>query len=77
MKEGMNQDKIQELNKSLVLNLIREEGVCSRALLSKLSGLNKATITYTVNEFILSECGGNGTFIEWKRKAFYRYYFVR
>lgn len=37
MKEGMNQDKIQELNKSLVLNLIREEGVCSRALLSKLS----------------------------------------
>ena len=56
MKEGMNQDKIQELNKSLVLNLIREEGVCSRALLSKLSGLNKATITYTVNEFILSEC---------------------
>ena len=74
----MNQDKIQELNKSLVLNLIREEGVCSRALLSKLSGLNKATITYTVNEFILSECvEETGLFIEWKRKAFYRYYFVR
>ena len=28
MKEGMNQDKIQELNKSLVLNLIREQCTC-------------------------------------------------
>ena len=56
MKEGMNQDKIQELNKSLVLNLIREEGCVPEHFFPKLSGLNKATITYTVNEFILSEC---------------------
>ena len=64
MKEGMNQDKIQELNKSLVLNLIREEGVCSRALLSKLSGLNKATITYKwMNLYCQSV---------WRKRDFYR-----
>lgn len=56
VKAGMNQDKIQELNKTLLLNLIREEGVCSRAFLSQLTGLNKATITYIVNDFIETKC---------------------
>lgn len=55
-RKGINQDKIQELNKALLLNMIREEGVCSRAVLSQLSGLNKATITYIVNEFIEMQC---------------------
>lgn len=56
IKAGMNQDRIQELNKTLLLNLIREQGVCSRAVLSQLTGLNKATITYIVNDFISTKC---------------------
>ena len=54
--EGINQNKIQELNQRLLLNLIRENEVCSRAQLSQLSGLNKATITYIVNDFIKIGC---------------------
>lgn len=54
--EGINQNKIQELNQRLLLNLIRENEVCSRAQLSQLSGLNKATITYIVNDFIKMGC---------------------
>ena len=56
VQEGINQDKIQEMNKALLLNLIREQEVCSRARLSQLSGLNKATITYLVNDFIQAKC---------------------
>lgn len=53
---GINQDKIPELNRRLLLNLIKEQGVCSRAKLSQISGLNKATITYIVNDFIEAGC---------------------
>lgn len=56
LNEGINQGRIQEINKALVLKLIREQGVCSRAQLSQLSGLNKATITYIVNDFIENKC---------------------
>ncbi|MGI6080591.1 MAG: ROK family protein, partial [Candidatus Avilachnospira sp.] len=55
-ESGINQDKIQELNKALLLNLIREKGECSRAVLSQATGLNKATITYMVNDFIEKKC---------------------
>lgn len=54
--KGINQNKIQEMNQRLLLNLIKEQGICSRAKLSQLSGLNKATITYIVNDFIQTGC---------------------
>lgn len=49
---GYNQENIQDLNRTLLLNLLRREGVCSRATLSHLSGLKQATVTNIVNDFI-------------------------
>lgn len=53
---GVNQDSIQEMNRALIINLLREQGVCSRANLAKLSGLKKATVTYIINDFINWGC---------------------
>lgn len=50
--DSMNQKKQQIVNRSLVINLLRQEKLCSRADLAKLSGLKRATITYIVNEFM-------------------------
>lgn len=50
--DSVNQKKQQIINRSLVINLLRQERLCSRADLSKLSGLKRATITYIVNEFM-------------------------
>ena len=51
---SVNQAKIQMINRSLFLNLLRQEGLCSRATLAKLSGLRQATITNIVGELIHS-----------------------
>ena len=51
---SVNQAKIQMINRSLILNLLRQEGLCSRATLAKLSGLRQATITNIVGELIHS-----------------------
>lgn len=50
--DSMNQKKQQIVNRSLVIDLLRQEKLCSRADLAKLSGLKRATITYIVNEFM-------------------------
>lgn len=49
---SVNQKKQQIINRSLVIDLLRQEKLCSRADLAKLSGLKRATITYIVNEFM-------------------------
>lgn len=49
---SVNQEKQQQINRSLVIDLLRQEKLCSRANLAKLSGLNRATITNIINEFI-------------------------
>ncbi len=49
---GYNQEKIQGMNRTLVLNLLRKGGICSRTQLAKESGLKQATITNIINEFI-------------------------
>ena len=49
---GYNQEKIQGMNRTLVLNLLRKGGICSRTQLAKESGLKQATITNIVNDFI-------------------------
>lgn len=54
-KQGLNQERIQAANKALLLELLRSEGECSRAVLSKLSGLQPTTVTYIINDFIA--CG--------------------
>jgi DNA-binding MarR family transcriptional regulator len=50
--KSFNQEKIQFVNRSLVLSLIRENKVCSRATLAQLSGLKQTTITNIINELI-------------------------
>lgn len=50
--KSVNQEKSQLINRALILELLHQEGVCSRATLSHLSGLRQATITNIVNEFI-------------------------
>ncbi|GMQ61726.1 ROK family protein [Vallitalea maricola] len=52
LNTGINQDKIQEVNRSLVISLLREEGVCSRVNLSNRTGLKQATVTNIINDFI-------------------------
>lgn len=49
---GYNQEKIQNMNRTLVLNLLRKEGICSRVHLAQLSQLKQATITNMVSDFI-------------------------
>nr|WP_319489040.1 ROK family protein [uncultured Caproiciproducens sp.] len=51
-KRSFNQEKSQLFNRSLVLDLIRQQGICSRVTLSQLSGLKQTTITNIINEFI-------------------------
>lgn len=52
---SINQEKSQLINRALILSLLRQEGVCSRATLSRLSGLKQATITNIAGELI--QCG--------------------
>ena len=49
---GLNQENIQNMNRTLILNLLRKEGVCSRVHLSHLSQLKQATVTNIVNDFL-------------------------
>lgn len=47
---GVNLEDVQEMNRALVIRLMRKAKVCSRADLAKLSGLRQATITNIVND---------------------------
>ncbi len=49
---GFNQESIQDLNRTLLINLLRKEGVCARAHLAQLSMLKQATVTNIINDFI-------------------------
>lgn len=51
-KKGMNQKDIQEMNRSLVVRLLRNKKICSRADLAKETGLEQATITNIINDFL-------------------------
>lgn len=52
INRGLNQESIQEINRSLIINLLRKEGICARTHLSKLSNLKQATVTNIINDFI-------------------------
>jgi predicted NBD/HSP70 family sugar kinase len=51
-KKGSNLGYIQEMNRSLVLRLIRRLNICSRAVIAKETGLKQATVTNIVNDLI-------------------------
>lgn len=44
-QKSINQEKSQAINRALIIDLLRQQGVCSRATLAHLSGLKQATIT--------------------------------
>ena len=50
--QGSNQARIQEINRMLILRLLKRKGVCSRVELARLTGLKQATITNIMNDFI-------------------------
>lgn len=50
--KGINQDIIQEMNRSLLIHLLRREGICSRVHLANLTNLKQATVTNIMNDFI-------------------------
>ncbi|HET7089574.1 MAG TPA: ROK family transcriptional regulator [Anaerolineae bacterium] len=50
-----NRDLIKEINRNLVLNLIKSKGPISRVELAKLSGLSPATISGIVADFTASD----------------------
>lgn len=52
---SVNQERQQQINRALILNLLRKKGLCSRADLARLSGLRGATITNIINEFIQAD----------------------
>ena len=52
VEKGLNQERIQNRNRSLLLRLLRREGLCSRAHLAKLSGLKQATVTNITSDLI-------------------------
>lgn len=61
---GSNSSTVQQLNRAVLLQLIRDKKVISRVDLARLTGLKKATITINVNEFIrvgLVQDGGTVT----------------
>lgn len=51
-QHGKNLSDVQEMNRSLVLRLLKKHDVCSRAELARQSGLNQATITNIINDFL-------------------------
>lgn len=51
IKKGINQESIQEMNRSLVIRLLRERESCSRAELARISKLRPSTITNIISEF--------------------------
>lgn len=51
-KQGKNLSDVQEINRSLVLNTLRENPDCSRSDIAKSTGLRQATITKIINDFI-------------------------
>ncbi len=52
MSKGINQDTIQAFNRSLIINLLRKNGICSRVQLAHTTGLKQATVTNIVSDFI-------------------------
>lgn len=50
-EKGVNQDNVQQMNRTLIIRLLRKKGSCSRAELARLTKLQPATITNIVNEF--------------------------
>ena len=51
-KEGTSHEDMQEMNRSLVVRLLRNKQKCSRVDLAKATGLKQATITNIINDFI-------------------------
>lgn len=51
-KKGLNLNDVQEINRGLILWLLRRARVASRAELAKSSGLKQATITNIINDFL-------------------------
>ncbi len=49
---GFNQEYMQELNRALLIKLLRKEGICARTVLAKKSRLKQATVTNIINDFI-------------------------
>lgn len=51
-KEGTNHGDVQEMNRSLLIRLMRQMPVCSRADLAKATGLERATITNIIKDLM-------------------------
>lgn len=52
MQLGLNNSEVQKMNRCLILKLMLEKGGITRTELSSCTGLQKATITNIMNEFI-------------------------
>ncbi len=51
-RKGFNQNSIQDMNRTLILNLLRRQNNCARTELAKMSGLKQATVTNIINDFM-------------------------
>lgn len=51
-QHSINNQAQQRMNRALLLQLLRRKGLCSRAELARLSGLNRATVSNIISDFI-------------------------
>lgn len=52
MTNGANHEVLQQINRVLVLSILRNKKVTTRAEIAKMTGLQRATITNIINDFI-------------------------
>ncbi len=50
--KGQNSLDVQKQNRSLIIRILNQKGITTRAEISELTGLNKATVTNIVNDLI-------------------------
>ena len=51
-KAGKNLEDVQEINRAVLIDLLRRRGQCTRAMLAKEAGLQQATVSNIINDFI-------------------------
>ena len=54
-KAGKNLEDVQEMNRAVLIEQLRKKGQCTRAILAKETGLQQATVSNIINDFI--RCG--------------------
>lgn len=75
-KTGVNNTRLKQQNRGLILQLIATGECSSRIELAQQTGLSKMTVTYIVNEFLEQGVRKNGKKCRWMERDVIRFSFV-